>query len=367
MLTSSDLAHLRTLFHHLDLHDRGAAAQLVADARLDAPAVLALVRGEVPSGDAGPLDELESTTLGWSCYYSAQYDRAASAFAVAWRSHGPWQAWAALGLGKVASDLGRWDEAQSWLLVALDASRRDNDLFRMAECLGALGEVRLRAGDNRSAFELFTTDAALLPPGSGHALRLQNYTAIALGRMGHLDLAAPLLWEGFFTALLRDPVSAMYSLASLAALAVNAGDPKLQARVDAVAHEHNERLGSASALYTEMPRGFLAVCRAARAHANGNTDAMRRELQVADRAFCDRYPVERAWVSEISGADTDGWDSLLARTLPLAPPSGDGSPVDLWLRDTPLPPLTPHRHAFAKLRESARGARPFEGLVTFFV
>ena len=53
------------------------------------------------------------------------------------RSSGPWRSWSALGLGKVASDLGHGEDAQAWLLAALDLARPEA-LPELAEALSAL-------------------------------------------------------------------------------------------------------------------------------------------------------------------------------------------------------------------------------------
>lgn len=371
-VTSADLARLRQAFHALDMFDREAVCRVVDGWPLATnPALRALLCADLEGLEQR--DDLRAVLAGWAAYYDARYDAAGDQFAVAWEQDGGWRSWAALGLGKVHSDLGRWVDARGWLLIALSGARKLGDTYRIAECLGALGEVFLRAGNPRAAFELFTADAALLPPGSRHRLRLQNYTAAALGRLGSPDVAAHLLWESFFTAIPKDLVSAHYSLAGLVALSVRTHDHALFCRCEDVREQHLNRT-KVDPLAAQMPLGFLLVGQAAWTRwasmgACSDTEADDR-LADAGVVFGDRYPVERAWALELrrSGPSEErthkAWHELSRRRPPPAPPLLGPSVVDRWAYDLPLSRDDP----FEKLRRAAQVENdPWSSFSFFFL
>lgn len=344
-LEPADLARLRQATHLLDLHDRDGAKALVADWSLarSVPALGAWLDGERVSGLPADADDPLSCILrGWARYYRAEYAAAAASFACAVDAGLVWGAWASLGLGKVCSDLGHWTRARHWLAVALTQARAEGDLARMAECLGALGEVFVRAGRPRVALELFDADAALLPPGSGHRLRLQNYRAIALRRLGRIDLAVPLLWEAVFTALPRDPHSALFSLASLSVCALRSADAGLHERVRRVRDDHAGVLEPLVAK-APMPEAARRLCDAAWAWGTGEAPGSGASAALEDtvRLLAEWYPFEHLWVETLaavgdSSMRQERWTALAARDAGPAPAGRRVGAVDCWMLDVPL-------------------------------
>ena len=163
---ADQMGKLRRFFHELSLDPRGGApnAALALDGTQRALALgLARVKGagSEPLLD-GPFGRLVE---GWNAYFSGAYEQARAAFEAGEDVSADWQSWRSLGLGKVASDLGHWRLAASWLQRAMGQAEQQNDTVRMAEAAGALGEVLVRAGHPLSALDLFTFDRALLPPG----------------------------------------------------------------------------------------------------------------------------------------------------------------------------------------------------------
>ena len=279
-------------------------------------------------------------------YYGARYEDASRCFEKAWSLPGPWASWAALGLCKVASDLGHWALARDWGLVALHLAREENDFERHSEAAGALGEVFLRAGQPKLAYELVSLDAALLPPGSGYRDRLTNYLAVCLGRLGEYSLAEPLLWHGFFAAREHDPVSAAYSRASLYVLSALIPNRSLFCRLEA-GISHSVASGA------ELPEAIVECVRAywGAAGTSGPSSGFERSevlahLERARAMLGPFYPVERAWVRElvchVAGEPYDEaeLESLRQRRSP-APPPPLRHLLDAHLADadlsTPLP------------------------------
>ncbi len=347
VVSSAELARLRHALRLVDLYDRSGASALASGWPLaeSSPVLAALLdstrTSAIPQSDAGALADI---LRGWRSYYGADYSGAGVAFSRAWSTDHGWRAWAALGLGKVCSDLGQWAHARSWLLAALAIARTETDFARMAECLGALGEVFLRCGRPRAALELFDADVALLPPGSGHRLRLQNYRAVALARVGRVDLATPLLWEAAFTAVGRQPVSALYSLASLAVCALRTRDAALHGRVMQVWGDAEDALVPVKRS-APLPVAVLGLCHAAFVwEASGaRSPEVDRLLESVSRTLMDSYPLEQAWVDGLrgDGLDPDGsssrWRALAHRAAPAPPVDLPVSAVDGWMCTEPLP------------------------------
>jgi len=295
----------------------GSLERFVAHYQRSAPGVLGQ---PAPSSE----DEFEWCIHGWSCYYTARYEEAGDAFTRARMYGDAWSSWSALGNGKVCSDLGWWACSKDWLLQAMTVARAESDLFRVAECAGALGEVLVRAGRPREAWELFALDASLLPPGSGYRMRLENYQAVCLSRLGLPELAEPRLWGAFFAEVERRPTSAAYSLSSLAAMSVRHDDLWLFDRVEKVIRSRCLSLSG-------MPGGIVSVASAYRCWKRGESnEVVVAELERAREQFGDLYPVESLWVDRLAAFVSGGQapdagviKALLARKYPCASMIGD--------------------------------------------
>ncbi|MEI7773907.1 MAG: hypothetical protein WCK17_03970 [Verrucomicrobiota bacterium] len=310
-MTGDTLAQLRMLFQHAQFADGGrltvCADELASVSGCEVVAAWAsyLARGKrsVPDNEF----ELSVIIQGWRHYYGANYEAAGQLFHQAWAIAGAsWRSWSALGMGKVASDLGHWSEARDWLLDAAQRARQENDLYRLAEAYGSLGEVFLRAGFPKPAFELFVLDADLLPPGSAHVFRLRNYMGLCLGRLKCQAQAEALLWECYYAAADCDPMSAAYSLSSLAVLAMLNEDRRLFSRVSEFRTSDPGKL----------PCGIIQVVTAYFTHLDGKTDESVRLLRLAADQFGDTYPIERCWCLSLCASllrDEEEQSSVLAQ------------------------------------------------------
>ncbi len=295
-----------------ELSAMGSLERFVAHYRRSAPEVLGQ---PAPSSE----DEFEWCIYGWNCYYAARYEEAGDAFSRARMYGTAWSSWSALGSGKVCSDLGWWANSKDWLIQAMGVARAESDLFRVAECAGALGEVLVRTGRPREAWELFALDASLLPPGSRYRTRLENYQAVCLSRLGLPELAEPRLWGAFFAEVERQPTAAAYSLSSLAAMSVRHNDLRLFDRVEQV-------IRSKCLSLSGMPGGIVGVAAAYRSWKKGESkELVTAELNKAREQFVELYPVECLWVdclaaflSGSSNLNTEVIDKLLARKHPSA-------------------------------------------------
>jgi hypothetical protein len=288
----------------------------------------------VPQDSNAPFWRIVS---GWHHYFRGSYSAALDAFEQAEGGSGDWESWRALGLGKVASDLGYWRTAAGWLRRSASLAFRENDMRRLAEASGALGEVLLRAGHPREALDLFAFDRALLPAGSSQHGRLRNYQAFALGRIKMCEATAEAaLWESFYAAADRDSVSASFALAGLSMLSVRYQNWPLLDRVLRAKSPHSPDTDTATApIAAALPSAFLFVAQAAQAARGEQPDEAeaRRLLLRAIDSLTPEYPVEILWVKQrLQPASAAEWSEVLARRAPAPPP--DGEPAALltnWL------------------------------------
>lgn len=342
----------RRVFMYMATHDRSALAlfieQFGADLSPDLRAIANFVIGA--EGDPGE-DEKSAFAFvlrGWRQYYQAKYQAAGDDFLQAW-SLREWRSWAAMGMGKVCSDVGEWEWARNWLLIGLRIARAEDDFARMAECHGALGEVFFRCGLYRTAFEQFTLDAALLPPGSGYRGRLLNYQAATLGRMGRFDLAEPQLWSAAYGTLDSDPVSTGYSLASLELLTVLARQRELYKRL-LIAEGRNK------AKFEPLPRIVNRLVAAFWHLQDEREDLARQSLEdlLTDRKVISLYPVEVAWISScLERAEPSNGlarhQELSSRCVPQPPESSSDLLMDVIDWGTASIPLQSENRRFERL------------------
>lgn len=263
------------------------------------------------------LDELESCILGWHHYYKASYEEAGDFFREAWKKKDVWASWSALGMGKVCSDLGWWNDSRRWLLDSMRIARSESDLFRVAECAGALGEVFLRAGRPKDAWELFAFDQSLLPPGSEYRSRLENYRAVCLTRNGFPELAEPLLWGAFYAECESGSGSADYSFASLAAISLRHEDEGLMSRLSKVAEDQGLVMAG-------LPGGIWSIVNAYWCwRQNKPQDLLLQHLAEARECCLASYPIELYWANLLAAEfgdgsvpDVAGLDALIHRRHP---------------------------------------------------
>lgn len=365
--TGTTLGQLRQALDHLAMADFGRALTAIEGLPPEAKSLGAAVRAYATKqpNDGDGDTAFGACVRGWEAYYQARYEDAGDAFARAWRMGGPWEAWAALGAGKVCSDLGRWDEARRWLIAALGLARRQDDFYRLAEAYGALGEVFVRAGRPRAGYECFVLDAALLPAGSGHAARLANYQAFCLSRLGRPDLAEPVLWASYYSHRESQSVSASFALASLAAMSVRLNDFDRYQRLQAIAPP------PFTVVDQELPHAILAVTASFWAARQGDVSQAVVHLDEAHALLESRYPIERMWVESLRDALTGRAPNVSdlpghqARRAPLfeALRGCRTSVLDAHLEAVPLPE---QGRPFAWL-ETDRGDQLWQRIDAFFI
>ena len=354
---ADQMGKLRRFFHELSLDPRGGApnAALALDGTQRALA-LGLARVKRDSSEPlldGPFGRLVE---GWNAYFSGAYEQARAAFEAGEDVSADWQSWRSLGLGKVASDLGHWRLAASWLQRAMGQAEQQNDTVRMAEAAGALGEVLVRAGHPLSALDLFTFDRALLPPGSAHAGRLRNYQMVALGRgQSTRETTEAAFWETFYTSIERDHVSAAFALGSLHLLSYRARSREIFERASSCLDAYGPRLRSNEAgSPVRLPAAFMHIVRAGWAcnfdDATSSAEA-EAELCAAMELLREHYPFELLWVKQrLKQDNAAAWEELTARRAPNAPPAERRpSLLTSWVSDLSLPDGT----AFAKLADAS--------------
>jgi hypothetical protein len=314
----------------------------------------ALREGRPPTVDHGALGAIVD---GWAAYFRGDLPHAGARFHHAWEADEGWGSWAALGLGKVATDLGRWGLARSWLLHAMALARADMDVSRLAAASGALAEVCCRAADMagapgpdtpaaallRAAHELLELDAALLPVGSLDRRRVENYRAVCLGRLGAYRLtpgsagrelralreAHARMWSSHHAAEGVDPVSADYALASLFMLSMRIADRRLYRHARARAGARAQATGEPSLAGPDRyPLGVIQAVRAFWRWRDGQLPDAIARLEAAHEAFGPDAPLEQlalvALQARLRGAPAP--DEAIAALRARPAPPGPGSP-----------------------------------------
>jgi len=292
-MISSDFARQKTFFQHLLSGDLNQISLMAAsgnfnskDEELMSCFVLKKEHSDIES-------QLGILFRGWHYYYSAQYEQALKYFQDSLTFSDGWDSWAWLGIGKVASDWLDWSKASGFLIHALQIARNENDLVRMTECYGALGEVAFRSGHYQLAYELFSMDKALLIPGSYQDFRVANYLSICVGRLGHVDLAFINLKENYYAALNHDPVSSDYSLSSMVICAMINGQEE---QIEGLTYLLNNHSFTAS-----MPQGFIALGQAWYQRAR-NMDKCVEYLEKSIIHFNPFYPLEKAYIKRLKSS-----------------------------------------------------------------
>lgn len=311
--TASTLAALRTLFvnwHRGTLQlDPGQQAALP-------PGMVALAEALCTRQPSNPeFGALSCIVTGWAHYFGGNLPAATAQFQQAWEANEGWGTWAALGLGKVASDAGRWNLARAWLLHTLALARAEDDTQHLAAAAGALAEVFCRATPHnpsdgsllRAAHELLELDAALLPVGSPFYWRVENYRAVCLGRLGASGRTAgesgqrayreaqSRMWATHYGTESVDPISADYALASLYLLSLRALSHDMFLRAERRFTERAEKRSSTRAGMTEYPLGVIEGVRAFWAWRLGDGPLTVAQLDAAAAAFGPQAPLEKTW------------------------------------------------------------------------
>lgn len=117
-----------------------------------------------------------------------------AAVATEWVSHVSSRTSARLRLfiGKILAEHGALEHARRWIAGALHESRKAMETDLVAASTGALAEVLFLGGDAKSALELFSLDAQLLPVGSRDTERLIVYRAHCFRQLHQIEVARSL-------------------------------------------------------------------------------------------------------------------------------------------------------------------------------
>ena len=91
---------------------------------------------------------------------------------------------AAIRIGSSFSSLGIFAKAMEWASLAIAIGREIEDSSLLAYAFGLRGQILLRAGFPTRAFEAFSTDLAILQPGSPRRGTVLCFLAICLTAMG---------------------------------------------------------------------------------------------------------------------------------------------------------------------------------------
>lgn len=236
--------------------------------------------------DGTLLDQYE----GWQCYFLGQYVESHVFFMSAYQANTEDGYGVGLGLAKVYTRLGYWETAKQWLLYELPKARQCNDLFLQAQCYGALGEVFLRAGYAKLAYECFGHAFYVLPKGSSQREKQYNYQASALIRTGNKEQAEQCLMSALYLAAGKNVDSVWHSLARLQFLWLEQG------RTDYVKDCYADYLQEKPNV--EIAEGFLNVAEAFLAYQqqefNRAVDCIKKAL-----GCFKSFPTEKVWAKKL--------------------------------------------------------------------
>lgn len=229
--------------------------------------------------------------LGWQRYFSGDYYDSHEFFVSAYQANNVDSYSAGLGLAKVYTRLGYWDAAKQWLLYELPTARQHNDLFMQAQCYGALGEVFLRAGHAKLAYECFGYAFYVLPKGSSQRERQYNYQASALMRTGNLEQAEQCLMSALYLADGKQIDSVWHSMARLQFLWLQ------QNRNEYVRDYYSSFLKQKPNV--RIAEGFLNMAEVFLAEKQKN---IVKAIGFAEQALVcfERFPIEKIWSQKIN-------------------------------------------------------------------
>ena len=305
------------------------AAWLAAHLRMsDVPALL----DQVP-------EVQRLTWKAWIEYYRSNYMAAAVLFSEAWARVTPEslvRAEIALGLGKVYTRSGHWQEARNWILQSLAFNREAERLFGMVQGYGALGELMLRGDQPQAAHACMSTAYHMLPPGSGQQSRQLNYLASSLMRTGAFLRAESLLMSSLHMALdAGDDESVWHALARLQFLAID------RLSEDSVCDVTLKMKPYLPAKPSPVAASFLHAGRGIYYRRQGGLDEARECLQLA-LELVRGFTCEQQWIQglieTIDGKRTQPCPAVTG-LLCLEPvqASGQGGVVDRTWAEIPLP------------------------------
>lgn len=264
----------------MQLGEVGRHGEALERAAADADVAAVLCHAARRSGPAAASPSFRSALHGWAAYFTARYAQASAAFQVVWGdADAPvWlQAWVALGISKVATDIGDDTHALVWCAQAHALARQGEHRDHLAACAGARGEILLRAGQAMAAAQAFSEDLALLPAGSRFRGRVRCCLAHAWARLGCNGRQAALVAYRLAAHTPGETGTRTYAAAGLALLGVRLGEASLVAEA-----------------LSWQPQGMAAAwCHIANARFAADP---RPSLAAAWEQAPPEYLYERAWL-----------------------------------------------------------------------
>ncbi|HAN99552.1 MAG TPA: hypothetical protein DCQ98_19955 [Planctomycetaceae bacterium] len=316
----------------------------------------------LPHIDRLPPVELPAATrlnwLGWNAYHRDDPVTAATALSESWpiADEPIDRISAALGLGKLATGLGRWHTARNWTITALRLARRADRLYDVVRGYGALGEILLRGGREAEALVAFGAARRLLPAGGGERPRQLTYLATALSRSEDRwarDEAESLLMVALRLAIdADDPVGVRHALARLQMLEMRRGgaaDIADRCGLEPARQRYREReiVGERTESAAKLAGGLLQLARAFAAFRRGELSLAIALASESHAGFADRS-AERRWARLVLAAgDGHAPPPFAPHEVPLlAPPA----PI-IAIADAPFGRVPLDEDGFAALRE----------------
>lgn len=258
---------------------------------LNAWAIAKIYRPLTPHQESLLNQTLQAQYRGWQAYLQGNYIESHQYFSDALNFNTEDSQGAGLGLAKVYTRLGYWEAAKHWLLYELPTARSTNDLFMQAQCYGALGEVFLRSGHPKLAYESFGNSFYVLPKGSSQREKQLNYEASALMRTGNLEQAEQYLMSALYLAANKQIDSVWHSLARLQFLWLQ------QNKNESVQTYYADYLHQTPNI--QVAEGFLNIANAFLAYRQHNIKASITFATEAVNCFKSEFPIERYWAQKI--------------------------------------------------------------------
>ncbi|MDQ7005494.1 MAG: hypothetical protein Q9N67_11475 [Ghiorsea sp.] len=208
----TDISIIEQIFAARNFGDNEAAESLLKGL---SPEIRTCFEAYLPgrcSSDCPPV------VAAWDDFYKSKWSESLSLFTSA-LSDKPWQALAALGIGRIATRWGEWAVARQWLLYAMLESRHKYNDFLLMQCHGAMGELMLRTQHYHESLQHMQLAYALCPAGHPQRQRQYSYIGMPLARLGKCQIAEGYYMSAYYLAIdQHDSISAMHALSRRAAL-----------------------------------------------------------------------------------------------------------------------------------------------------
>ncbi len=319
------VSNVAKLMLHLQANDAKGAKQLFKT-KVDSPWELAwaLARlGREPSLPPTMPFGMKLTVAGWRAFKGDDFALAHEKFALALATTTCDFPWCSLGLARIYTNSGSWALARDWAVTAFSSAQRAHDGVMMSRALGALGEIFLRGGHPKNAWECFDLSSKVLPAGVASSPRQFGYLASALMRTGDLSRARQLLMSAIHLTGKSSSADLAYYFVRLLFLELQSGQVGL-----------SDDLLASRSYDQKRPRalGFLAAGKALRAYQGGKHERVVSHL----RQGSDLLETDRSWAGHwlkkllAFAEDREPPAEPRFEFTPFAPPAQDSILVAPW-------------------------------------